>query len=317
MTNLSEQQLEQLSAYLDGELPDHERIAVEQQLQENAVLAAELREMQGMLAMLRDVPAVQPPRTFTLDPATYGRQRRTGFGWMRWAGVLGALVLMLTVGLTLSQGGQSAENAPMAASLDDTTARQMPSPDMANSAAGSAAATAAPAPTTAAAMAAPAMDGAQAQPTAQPMGAAAPESPSDEAFKIGEATPSIGMNPYGIEPGTDFFRNQPIPGPYPAGTTVDLTTDSLELSQTDTLPPAAGSSFPAPPLQESGTSSPDTRELDSARLELNQPLPDPQAAATSGALADESPALWLLFLIAALIGIAAASVITRALRHVE
>ncbi len=309
MTNLSEQQLEQLSAYLDGELPDHERIAVEQQIQVNPALAAELREMQTMLAMLHAVPAIQPPRTFTLDQAVYGRQRRAGFSWMRWATALGALVLMLTVGLTLAQqgGSETAQTAPSAGNADELAMQVAPAEEPASAsrsaAESAAAATEAPAavaPTEAAAMA-------FSSATGEPVGGAppAPESAADQARKTIEATPSIQV--YLLDPQAD--PAQPFP---PAGsvggsvesgqTPVDLTTETLPLAG-DTL---------ALPLQDSDTSSPDTRDL-----EQQQPLPEPQAPEVSGVAADESPSLWLLFLAAALIGVVATIVVTQALRRLE
>ncbi len=304
MTNLSEQQLEQLSAYLDGELPDHERIAVEQQLQVNPALAAELGEMQTMLAMLHAVPAIQPPRTFTLDPAKYGRQRRAGFSWMRWATALGALVLMLTVGLRLTQqgGSETAQTAPAPGNADDLAMQVAPveEPASAESAAAPTTAPAAAAPTEAAAMA-------FGSATGEPVGGAppAPESAADQARKTIEVTPSI--QAYLLDPQADTLP--PFP-PAPAGsadgsgqTPVDLTAETL---------PLTGNTL-ALPLQDSDPSSPDTRHL-----EQQQPLPEPQAPEVSGVVeADESPPLWLLFLAAALIGVVATIVVTQALRRLE
>ena len=94
MTQISDAQREHLSAYLDGALPDHERIALEQRLQDDQALAEELRELQITTALLRDLPAIAPPRTFTLDPAVYGRRRGFFFrGWTSWAAALGAIRL--------------------------------------------------------------------------------------------------------------------------------------------------------------------------------------------------------------------------------
>ena len=334
MTKLSEHQLEQLSAYLDGELPAHERIAVEQQLQDNPALTAELREMQTMLAMLRDVPAVQPPRTFTLDPAQYGRQPRAGFGLMRWASLLGALALMLTVGLTLSrQGGiafQTQVNsdggdvsvmraeATQGPAMEDTMAAgSAPDATTAPAAAGGSEATvAAPeatsdfaaAPTLAAALAAPPESAGMATEAAMGDEQPAQEAPPDLVLSDGAATATaqaymaLQSNPTSA-PLFDTAAN-------PANTTVDMTTESLRLTETNPLPYAAG----AVP-QTTDTSSPDTRDLEQQQKTLPEPqLAEPPSAAAG---ADESPALWLLFLIATLVGIGGTIILGRVLRRVE
>jgi hypothetical protein len=138
----------------------------------------------------------------------------------------------------------------------------------------------------------------------------APELSDDMTMKTSEATPSVDAR-YSFTPGTMLSETispftQPIPGAVGnTGTTpIDAPTDSLGL----------GGSVSMPPMQESGTSSPDTFDL-----QQQQPLPDPlpTEASSAASVADESPALWLIFLVAALVGIGATIVVTRALRRVE
>lgn len=124
MTPISEQQQELLSAALDGQLSAAEQAQLDQQLEHDHGLAAEFAELRSMQALLQELPPVRPPRSFTLDPAIHAPKRSFWLGgWMRWVGVVGALALMLTVGLQLTnQSEQSMTMAPMADSIDPQAA---------------------------------------------------------------------------------------------------------------------------------------------------------------------------------------------------
>lgn len=101
---------ELLSAYLDGELTNRERITLEQRLAYDPGLQQMLDDLRATVTLLHDLPRLQAPRDFTLDPAVYGRAIPW---WQRWfaldftlqfAGALGAAasVILVAVALVLS-----------------------------------------------------------------------------------------------------------------------------------------------------------------------------------------------------------------------
>ena len=63
---MSEQDFERLSAYLDHELSAPETARLEQRLAHDADLQAALRDLRRQTRALRALPAVKPPRVFTL-----------------------------------------------------------------------------------------------------------------------------------------------------------------------------------------------------------------------------------------------------------
>lgn len=77
--SLSERDLLQLNAYLDGELSDQERAAFERKLAQDAALQAELQSLQATVALLGMAERVHVPRSFTLDPAVYGKQAQASW----------------------------------------------------------------------------------------------------------------------------------------------------------------------------------------------------------------------------------------------
>jgi hypothetical protein len=125
--------LELLSAYIDQQLTAEEQALLEQRLVNDSELRRTLNELRGTVTLLRELPAVRPPRSFTLDPAVV-QPRRSWFGnWMQ----LGALVtsLLLVVSLTpdllgLFAGG-SQSTPPSAAvpySAETPAAKEAPVP---------------------------------------------------------------------------------------------------------------------------------------------------------------------------------------------
>ena len=62
-----------LSAYLDGELTARQRAKLENELNRNSALKAELDDLRRTVQMVRSLPTLAVPRSFTLDPAVYGR----------------------------------------------------------------------------------------------------------------------------------------------------------------------------------------------------------------------------------------------------
>ncbi|MCS6910436.1 MAG: hypothetical protein NZM11_07690 [Anaerolineales bacterium] len=65
---ISEQDFEQLSAYMDDALPAAEKAALEARLQQDPELKAALRDLRLQTRALRDLPRLKPPRNFTLSP---------------------------------------------------------------------------------------------------------------------------------------------------------------------------------------------------------------------------------------------------------
>ncbi len=65
--NLTERDYELLSAYIDGELPDSERLALERRLQEEDFLQRELTALQQSVILINHLPTLRAPRDFALD----------------------------------------------------------------------------------------------------------------------------------------------------------------------------------------------------------------------------------------------------------
>lgn len=308
MSTVSETQREQLSAYLDGMLPEAERRQLDLALQSDPDLAAELRDLQTTAALLRDLPPVRPPRSFTLDPATVAPRRRTfGFAWTRWAAVVGALALFLTVGLNTLTGGSAPNAVP------------------AQSSAGNAAAPA----TTRAFAESPAENAAGALP-APPM--TAQDAPSEEPLPDPLLAPSGGGAP---EMGAMATISGTLEVPAAGGAPMDTQRSTITITDGTTLPEfeAAGGAVEqgdtaitdsaslasqapaglvAPEFDTTDTSSPDTRELKASPFGPN--FDAPQAAAPA---ADESPNLGLLFGLLALTGLLGALALTLAARRID
>lgn len=97
-TPLTEQDLIQLNAYLDGELNAEERVQIETRLAADERLQAELESLRVTAALLGMAERVRVPRSFTLDPEVYGRSARSGW----WASLgLGGLPVWATAGITV------------------------------------------------------------------------------------------------------------------------------------------------------------------------------------------------------------------------
>src|SRR5579859_398484 len=90
---VSEQDFEELSAYLDGQLSPDQRRALEGRLAQDAALRGALDDVRGTLAILQAAPRLMPPRNFTLDPARYARGKPwwARYGAMQTIGAVGAL----------------------------------------------------------------------------------------------------------------------------------------------------------------------------------------------------------------------------------
>ncbi|WP_119073073.1 anti-sigma factor family protein [Aggregatilinea lenta] len=106
-SNITDQDLDLLSAYRDGELPARNRADVERRLTDEPALRDALDQIEQTHALLHDLPRLRAPRDFTLDPAVYGR--RSPAWWQRliapralqFGGALGAAaaVILIVVGV--------------------------------------------------------------------------------------------------------------------------------------------------------------------------------------------------------------------------
>lgn len=67
--NLSERDYELLSAYIDGELPDADRLALEIRLDAEPELRRELEALRQTVALVNQLPKLKAPRDFTLAVA--------------------------------------------------------------------------------------------------------------------------------------------------------------------------------------------------------------------------------------------------------
>ena len=113
---------EMLSAYVDGELDDAQRQALERRLRADSDLAQALAELRGLKGAFSLLPPARAPRNFTLSPEQAGLKRRRqkpAWRWAAWSavGALAVLVLMAIAagGFALFSGRTAASAPPMLA----------------------------------------------------------------------------------------------------------------------------------------------------------------------------------------------------------
>ena len=99
MSTKISQDFERLSAYIDNQLSPAEKADLEARLAKEADLQATLTELRRTVRALRSLPAVKPPRSFTLTPEQVPQRARRGplFPVFRLAAALCTLLLVLTV----------------------------------------------------------------------------------------------------------------------------------------------------------------------------------------------------------------------------
>jgi hypothetical protein len=188
-SQLNDADLELLSAYIDSQLGDSERAALERRLTQEPVLRGVLDELRATVGLLHDLEPLRPPRSFMLAVPATAPRRFWGFQWPAIASALVALVCLLTFSYALirSSGGGSTASAPAPAAMQEAAAptaaavgAAAPDSVMRQSPAGTAAPAAA-APTAAPAEAPAAPMAAAEAPTAAPAAAAPTAAPAEES----------------------------------------------------------------------------------------------------------------------------------------
>ena len=103
MTNLSFRDMEQLSASLDGQLPQAEMTRLEARIQSDPALAAALADLRQARAILRRTPKRSLPHNFTLTPKMAGIKPPIPrlVPALSWASAVAMLLFVFTLGANL------------------------------------------------------------------------------------------------------------------------------------------------------------------------------------------------------------------------
>ena len=100
LSDLPLRDLELLSAYLDGELTPRESDRLQARLEAEADLRWALEELRRTVSVVRSLPEVRPPRSFTLTPEAAGsRARPAVYPLLQLATALATLAFAAVVGL--------------------------------------------------------------------------------------------------------------------------------------------------------------------------------------------------------------------------
>jgi hypothetical protein len=283
---LGDDELDLLSAYMDNQLAAAERGALEQRLGREPALRAALDELRATVALLHELTPLPPPRSFALDPAAFAPRRAPLFGWLRLGATLASVLLAITFAVEFVGNAGTPTSAPIAGA----PAAAAPTAAMAESQRSALSATAAPAAIepAPAATAAPAPMVAPAEPTAAPAAAealepaaskaaeptAAPAAPEAPAAAPAPPTPSIEATVQTLESADMSATAAPAAQPTPA-----LSQGSGYSAPPAEAPAVGNLAQPtSPPVATSGSSSPDTAQLDQSAP------PQPRQAAPGAAI---------------------------------
>lgn len=112
MTTPSFRDVEQISAFLDGKLPQEEAARLQMRIVADSELTSIYRQLSQTRTLLRKLPARRAPRNFTLTPKMAGVKAPTprSFPLFRLASAFASLLLVLT--FAANGLGQLAADAP-------------------------------------------------------------------------------------------------------------------------------------------------------------------------------------------------------------
>jgi hypothetical protein len=126
---ISERDLETISAYLDGQLPQRERTRLETRLETDPGLREAYEQMHRTRAVLRSLPAVRAPRNFTLTPQMVKVRKSppAAYPVLRLASVLATLMFVLVmVGDLMTPRGVVLAPVPEAQTEEGMTLMEAP-----------------------------------------------------------------------------------------------------------------------------------------------------------------------------------------------
>ena len=117
MTTLSFRDMENLSAYLDGQLNPAEKTRLENQIQLDPALASALEEFRQTRKLLQHTPHRRAPRNFTLTPKMAGIRPPVPrlVPALSWASAVAMLLFIFTLGTSLVDQLAPSSAAPMMA----------------------------------------------------------------------------------------------------------------------------------------------------------------------------------------------------------
>ena len=117
MTTLSFRDMENLSAYLDGQLSPVEKTRLENRIQSDPSLASALEEFRQTRKLLRRTPHRRAPRNFTLTPKMAGIRPPVPrlVPVLSWASAVATLLFIFTLGTSLVGQLAPSSAAPMMA----------------------------------------------------------------------------------------------------------------------------------------------------------------------------------------------------------
>lgn len=105
-SQLTHQDWEALSAYLDGQLNSHEQNRIEARMETNPALRAALEDLSRTRQILRSTPRLRVPRSFALSPEMAGIEphRSSTFPFFRIAFALASVLFVLVFVGDLARG---------------------------------------------------------------------------------------------------------------------------------------------------------------------------------------------------------------------
>jgi hypothetical protein len=109
--HLPAEDLERLSAYIDGELSPPETAELEARLAREPELRSELLELRSVVKATRSIPPRRLPRSFTLTPETAGVQKGFRLPVLQLASAISAVAFVILFSFDLIGSSMSAQRA--------------------------------------------------------------------------------------------------------------------------------------------------------------------------------------------------------------